>query len=60
MRVRDADEVVCALRSLFNGDHPDMVLEEYIADTAPCLGEGFANYLSVETVVSAGVSSTSQ
>ena len=34
---------------------PDMVLEEYIADTAPCLGEGFANYLSVESVVSAGV-----
>ena len=55
VRVRGSDEVVCALRSLFTGDRPEMVLEEYIADTAPCLGEGFANYLSVETVVSAGV-----
>ncbi len=55
VRVRDADEVLCALRSLFDGDAPDMVLEEYIADTVPCLGEGFANYLSVESAVSAGV-----
>ena len=55
VRVRDADEVLCALRSLFNGDRPDMVLEEYIADTEPCAGEGFANYLSVESVVSARV-----
>ena len=55
VRVRDADELLCALRSLFDGDRPDMVLEEYMADTAPCLGEGFANYLSVESVVSDGV-----
>ena len=55
VRVRDVDEVLRALGSLFDGDPPDMVLEEYIADTVPCLGEGFANYVSVESIVSAGV-----
>ena len=43
-----------AFRSLFDGHRPDMVLEEYLADTAPCLGQDFANYLSVESVVSNG------
>ena len=54
VRVLAADLVLRTLGSLFNGNRPDMVIEEYIADTAPCLGEGFANYLSVESVVSAG------
>ncbi len=54
VRVDDAEEVLSALRSLFSAARPDMVVEEYLADTAPCLGEGFANYLSVESVVSAG------
>ena len=54
VRVDDADQVLSTLRSLFNGNRPDVVIEEYIDDSAPCLGEGFANYLSVESVVSAG------
>jgi biotin carboxylase len=53
--VEDATEVATALASLFHGHRPDMTLEEYLADTAPCLGESFANYLSVESVVRAGV-----
>jgi biotin carboxylase len=53
--VEDATDVANSLASLFRGHHPDMALEEYLADTAPCLGESFANYLSVESVVRAGV-----
>jgi biotin carboxylase len=53
-RVDDVDEVVSVLRTLFSAARPDMVIEEYLADTAPCLGEEFANYLSVESVVSTG------
>ncbi len=52
VRVEDADELVGALRSMFRDTRPDMVLEEYLADCPPCLGEDFANYLSVETLVS--------
>lgn len=54
MRVEAADELLDALRSLFGANRPDMLIEEYLPDTAPCLGEGFANYLSVESVVSDG------
>ena len=54
VRVDDAEGMLSALRSLFHGVRPDMVLEEYLPDADPCLGEGFANYLSVESVVSAG------
>ncbi len=32
----------------------DMVLEDYLGDIAPCLGEGFANYLSVESFTVGG------
>jgi biotin carboxylase len=53
-RVDVADEVVSVLRTLFSAGRPDMVIEEYLADTVPCLGEDFANYLSVKSVVSAG------
>jgi len=53
-RVDDADDVRGVLGTLFSADRPDMVIEEYLADTAPCFGEGFANYLSVESVVSPG------
>lgn len=31
-----------------------MIVEEYLADAAPRLGEGFANYLSVESLVCEG------
>ncbi len=54
MRVEAAVELLDALRSLFGADRPDMLIEEYLPDSAPCLGEGFANYLSVESVVSDG------
>ena len=54
VRVDDPDELLGAFRSLFDGHRPDMMLEEYLADTAPCLGQDFANYLSVESVVSNG------
>lgn len=53
--VEDAAHVAPSLASLFHGHRPDMALEEYLADTAPCLGESFANYLSVESVVRSGV-----
>ncbi len=52
--VQNPAEIPHALESLFNGHRPDMTLEEYLADTAPCLGASFANYLSVESVVRAG------
>jgi biotin carboxylase len=32
-----------------------LLVEEYLTDTDPALGPGFANYLSVESVVSGGV-----
>jgi biotin carboxylase len=35
-------------------DAVPMVVEEYLADTEPRLGDGFANYLSVETFVRGG------
>jgi biotin carboxylase len=54
VRVDDADELLGAFRSLFRGARPDMLLEEYLADGAPCRGQDFANYLSVESVVSPG------
>jgi biotin carboxylase len=50
--VDDADALIGALRTMFGGTRPDMVLEEYLADRAPCAGEDFANYLSVESMVS--------
>jgi biotin carboxylase len=53
VRVDDAEELMVAIRSFGDG-RPDMVLEAYLADRPPCLGEGFANYLSVESVVSGG------
>lgn len=48
-----------ALRQLIEGanaghDSVPMVVEEYLADTEPRLGDGFANYLSVETFVGDG------
>ncbi len=54
LRVDDADELLAAFRSLFGDSRPDMVIEEYLADGGPCLGEGFADYLSVESLVVAG------
>jgi biotin carboxylase len=54
LRVDDADELLAAFRALFGDSRPDMVIEEYLADGDPCLGEGFANYLSVESLVVAG------
>lgn len=51
VRVDDVDELLGAFRSLFDSPRPDMVLEEYLADGAG-LGRDFANYLSVESVVS--------
>jgi biotin carboxylase len=54
VRVDDPDELLGAFRSLFSGHRPDMVLEEYLADSAPCLGQDFANYLSVESAVHNG------
>jgi biotin carboxylase len=54
VRVNDLEELLHALHTVFDSARPDVVIEEYLADTAPCLGEDFANYLSVESVVSKG------
>jgi biotin carboxylase len=54
VRVDDAEQCLAALTSMFGTTRPDMVIEEYLADTDPCLGRDFANYLSVESAVSAG------
>jgi biotin carboxylase len=54
VRVDDAEDLLLAFRRLFKGSRPDMMIEEYLADRGPCLGQDFANYLSVESVVSAG------
>ena len=54
LRVDDADELLAAFQSLFGDSRPDMMLEQYLGDSAPRLGRDFANYLSVETVVNGG------
>jgi biotin carboxylase len=54
VRVDDAEQLFSALTSMFGQARPDMVVEDYLADTDPCLGEGFANYLSVESAVCSG------
>jgi biotin carboxylase len=53
-RIDDPGDLLSSFRSLFRGSRPDMIIEEYLADGGPRLGEGFANYLSVESVVADG------
>jgi len=51
-RVDGPDELVAAVeRCQTETGRPKLVVEDYLADTDPCLGTGFANLLSVESVV---------
>jgi biotin carboxylase len=52
--VKDRRELESVLQAL--GAHrPDMVLEEYLHDDSARMGDPFANYVSVESVVAQGV-----